>query len=523
MEKDFFSAYIRNLSKTEREISQEFDIQYKEKQEMESRSLDVLREISRKLDKLDCLEKTIERTQIPQSLTQMVQAVYADIAILNGNVVLPDQGVFHANVYIKNGKILAVGQHLMQAKRSIDATNQYVLPGIIDPHVHLGLFAPMQRELATETKSAVMGGITTIGCYLGGQQSHFSSFPEIQKQVQQFSYTDIIPHFVISTEEQKKEIQDYVTHFGITSFKVYMNGIPGMIPDVDDGFIWEVMGELKKARNPCILCVHAENRHLVAQASKIVKDTIGANATIEDWSDTHPDMVEEEAVMRLSYLAQKSGVSVYFVHMTSKAAIERLRKMKPFHFCIHVETTSPYLSLTRHSTADNKMKMEPPFRESEDVEALWKALEDDVVDTVGTDNVTMTKAEKQLDQNMWDVLPGYPALETHLTVLLHEGVVKRKIPIEKLVTHITKKPAEIFGIYPKKGTLLPGSDADVVIVDMQKSLKVYAEQLHSRSDFSLYEGKQMQGVPVMTIQKGNIVMENGIFVGTSPNGTCFRR
>lgn len=523
MEKDLFSAYIQNLTKSTPQTRYEVPVQKSETVMEQSCSLDVLREISRKLDKLDDLGKTLEKAKSMESLEYVEHTVDADIAILYGKVVLPDQGVFRANIYIKDGKIVSIGQQIMGAKKMIDASNRYVLPGIIDPHVHLGLFAPMQTELSTETKSAIMGGITTIGCYLGGQQSHFTSFLETMEQIQKYSYTDVIPHLVISTEEQKKEMQDYITHLGVTSFKIYMNGIPGLIPDVDDGFIWEVLGELKKSQKECILCAHAENRHLVAQASKAVANETGEKATIADWSDTHPDMAEEEAVTRLSYLAEKSGVPVYFVHMTSKAAIERLRKMKPFNDCIHVETTSPYLSLTRHSTSENMIKMEPPFRDSEDVEALWKAVEDGVVDTIGTDNVTMTKTEKSLDKNMWDVVPGYPALETHLTVLLHEGVVKRGIPIEKLVTHITKRPAETFGVYPQKGTLLPGSDADIVIVDMQQSKEIHAGELHSRSDFSLYDGKRLQGVPVMTIQKGKVMMENGVFIGEMPSGTCLER
>lgn len=167
--------------------------------------------------------------------------------------------------------------------------------------------------------------------------------------------------------------------------------------------------------------------------------------------------------------------------------------------------------------------MEPPFRDAEDMEELWKALEDGVVDTIGTDNVTQTKTEKNNDASMWEAVPGYPALETHLPSVLNEGVVKRAIPVEKVIAHMTKKPAETFGVYPRKGTILPGSDADVVIVDMNMAKEVKAGQLNSRSDFSIFEGRRLQGWPVTTIKDGKVVVENGAFAANLSTGKCLMR
>lgn len=487
-------------------------------------SIDILKEISAKLDRLG--------TGLGASADWNATAVSAvpfagtevDLAIENGSVVLPDNGVFQTNVYIKDGKIFSLGNDKsVRAKRTIDARGRYVLPGIIDPHVHLGLFAPLSTELATETRSALMGGVTTIGVHFGGPESHFRTFPQIMNEIGRTSYTDIIPHLVIGTEEQKKELGDCVRHLGITSFKVYMNGIPGMIPDVDDAFIMDVFEEMKRSGKPCILCSHAENRDLVRRANALVRAEKGERASVQDWTDTHPAMAEEEAVMRLSFLAQQSGVPVYFVHMSSKEAIARLREIKPKNRLVHVETTSPYLSVTKNNSGTYDIKMEPPFRGEADVEALWRAVDDGIIDTIGTDNVTQTRAEKNESGSMWDAIPGYPALETHLPVLLSEGVVKRGLPIEHLITHMTKKPAEIFGVYPRKGTLLPGSDADVAIVDLNLTREVSAGQLSSRSDFSIYEGKRVTGWPVMTIKGGNVMVENGIFVGGPSTGSCLQR
>lgn len=500
-------------------------------------TINILKEISSKLDVLnnqqfssgnlsmaDKPEVKLDESEAFQKLSAPIEDSMVDIAIENGNIVLPDNGIFNMNIYIKNGKIHSLGDNReIKAKRRINASGKYVVPGIIDPHVHLGLFAPLDDELKSETKSALIGGVTTIGCYLGSEGSHFQTVPKISEEVDKNSFVDIFPHLVISTDGQRKEIPDYIEHLGVTSFKVYMNGIPGLIPDVDDGFILDVFSEIKKSQKKCIVCCHAENRDLVRRAYNLVKVEKGDKATIQDWTDTHPDMAEEEAVIRLSFLAEKSKVQVYFVHISSKEAIDRLRKIKQTNNYINIETTSPYLSITRSCTNEKYIKMDPPFRDIEDVEELWNAVSEGVVDTIGTDNVTMTRNEKRMDDDIWNTISGFPAIGTHLPVLLNEGVVKRGIPLEMLIGKITKKPAEIFGIYPKKGTLLPGSDADVVILDMNMVKEIKAADTNSRSDFSLYEGKKIKGWPVTTVKNGEVVVENGNYIGNQSNGKFIMR
>ena len=482
----------------------------------------ILREISSKLDKVN-VERENYKSDESIELTQQSES-YVDLCIINGKVVLPDNGIFKTDVYINNGKVHSLGKNdSLKARKTIDATNKYVIPGVIDPHVHLGLFAPLETELVTETKAALMGGITTMGCFFGSENSHFDTLPSILDNINEKSNVDIVPHLVISSQVQRKEILDYINHLGVTSFKVYMNGIPNLIPDVDDGFILDVFEEIKKSSKECIVCSHSENRHLVRRAYNKVKENKGDTANASDWAETHPDIVEEEAVMRLAFLAEKMDVDVYFVHISSGAAINRLRKLKPFNKHINIETTSPYLSITKNSVKDNSIIMEPPFREIEDVEQLWRAVDDEIVDTIGTDNVTMTKSEKNMDKSVWDTLPGYAVLETHLPNLLYEGVVKRGISLERIVSKITKKPAEIFNIYPQKGTLLPGSDGDAVIVDLDLTKKVITSNLSTRSDFSIYDNKTIQGWPITTIKSGEVVVQDGQYLDKSSKGKYISR
>ncbi|KUO69649.1 MAG: hypothetical protein APF77_15250 [Clostridia bacterium BRH_c25] len=518
MSRDIYSKYVETLKGKSAKV--DFSKADPDKgPDNSSDAVTILKEISSKLDRFEYRSPASGSVQPSGGAGTEI-----DLAIINGNVVLPGNGVFKADIYISSGKIHSLGYGgNIKAGEVIDAAGKYVIPGVIDPHVHLGFSAPLETELETETKSALLGGITTLGCYFSEAGSYFSTFQSTMGNIEERSYTDIIPNFVISSTEQCREILDYINHLGVTSFKLYMNGIPGIIDDVDDGFILDVFEQIKRSSKKCLVCSHTENRDIVRNAYNKVKAEKGDKATIADWTETHPDIAEEEAAVRISYLAQKMGVPVYLVHISSALAINTLRKIKPFNKYINIETTSPYLSLTRQSTLGDHIKMEPPFRDAKDMEELWSAVCDDVADTIGTDNVTMTKAEKKVGSTIWDVLPGYPALETHLPVLLSEGVIKRGIPIEKVISKITRKPAEIFNVYPRKGTLLPGSDADIAIIDLDMTKEVAVSELHSRSDFSIYEGKKLQGWPVTTIKSGKVVVKDGKYIGQKANGVCILR
>lgn len=447
-----------------------------------------------------------------------------DLAIINGQVVFPDDAVVKMNVYIKGGKISTLSEEVLPAKKTIDANGKYVAPGIVDPHIHLGLFAPLETELATETRAALLGGVTTQGVFFGGPQSHFDSFPGVRESINKCSFTDIIPHLVIGNELQLSELTQYADKFDVTSFKIYMNGIPGMIPDVDDAFILDVCKEMQKTGKQCMLCSHTENHYLVARAVKQLADTKGNKATVADWTLTHPDIVEVEAVDRLAHLAEEAQTPVYIVHLVSAAAVELLKKIRTTNKYVNVETTSPYLSVTRNDPQGNALKMEPPFKDQKDIDGLWNGIAEGVIDTIGTDNVTMTIAEKNMNSNnIWEIMPGYAAAEHHLTVALSEGVIKRGIPMQRVLACMTKNPAQKFGIYPQKGSLKPGSDADVVVIDLNIIKEVKAAETATRSDFSIYEGRKFQGWPVVTIKGGEIFAQDGKIVKEQPNGICIKR
>lgn len=449
-------------------------------------------------------------------------AARLDLLVRGGTVVLPGAGTLQADVWVKDGKVVGLAAGGPQdAATVVDAAGCYVMPGVVDPHVHLGLFAPLEEELESESRSALLGGVTTLGCYFGGNSSHLPLLSRLGDLVRAHSYTDLFPHLVIGTREQLEELPGYVER-GVTSFKLYMCGIPGLIPEVDDGFILAAMRRCAGLPRPCVVCVHAENAAVVRWESEEARARI-ADPDLRQWAATHPDLAEAEAIRRASFLAQEAGVPVYFVHVTSARGLEAVRRARAEGAVVYAEVASPYLVTTWESERGGAAKMVPPFRGPHDREALWEGLADGTVTTLGTDNVTMTAEAKGLGRNLWEVMPGYPALATHLVTVLNQALGRRNIPLPRLAELMCRAPAEVFGLYPRKGTLLPGSDADMVVVDPARRRAVRAGELGSRADFSIFEGADLRGWPRAVVKAGEVVVREGSFTARSPAGRLLKR
>jgi len=445
-----------------------------------------------------------------------------DLVIKNGKVVIPGVGIVEAEIGIENGKIAEISKRGLEGEDKVDAKGNYVVPGVIDPHIHLGIFEAYEKECEYETKSAIAGGVTTVGCFFGGGESYFDVFPDAVRTAEDNIYTDIFFHLVIGNDVQLEEMERYAGELGVTSFKFYMAGIPGIIEPVSDGFLLKAFRKIAGMGYPAIACVHAENASLVDLATEELRAEMD-DGTLEDWEKTHPGYVEEEAITRVTYLAGLAGARLYVVHLSSMDGLNAVIDAKQWNENFFVETTSPYLSLTKNDEFGLLGLMVPPFRGKEDVDALWEGVEDGWIDSFGTDNVSMTKAVKSAEKGMWNTMPGYPFLATHLPVILHEGLYRRGIPLETLMEKASKNPAEIFGLYPQKGTIAIGSDADLVIVDVKKERKVNHEELHSYSDFSLLDGRTLRGWPVMTVRRGEVLMQDNEILGRKGTGMYLKR
>ncbi|MEN6562939.1 MAG: amidohydrolase family protein [Christensenella sp.] len=442
-----------------------------------------------------------------------------DIVIIGGICVIPEMGRIKTNVCIREGKIAALTTDYVRGRQEIDASGLYVLPGVIDPHTHLGLFVPFEQELESESRSAVLGGVTTIGTYFNQTGSYLPLMDRLTNQVNSLSRVDMIPHFAIRDDTQVGELSAY-SQRGMNSFKVYMCGVPGIYPGQEDGFILRTMERMKTlspAVNP-ILSVHCENASICDFATEDMNSL--RLETLADWNQSHPNLAEGEAVMRAAYFSQKTGVRTYIVHSSTKEAMEAIHRDK--HAKLSVETTSPYLCLDTDSDIGVYAKMLPPIREPESRDALWQGIRDGIIDTIGTDNTVMTSEEKQVSKGMRAAGAGYPTLGTHLASVLNEGIFRREISIEKLVPLMTMNPAKIFQVYPQKGTIMPGSDADIVLVNLNIQRKVNPAEMLSRSDFSLFQGKTLRAWPMATIKGGRIVAWNGKLVDDTRRGNVLK-
>ena len=430
------------------------------------------------------------------------------LILKGGKCIIPYKGIFPLDIEIHNGKILSLGEKLQQkGATTVDVAGKYITPGVVDPHIHLGIFAPFETEIITETQSALLNGVTTLGLYLGGTQPYLKILDEIIQKIQEHAYCDIFVHLVILNRRQLEELPLYYSRYGITSFKTYMCGIPGLIPEVEDDFLMDLMDQVSALGADAVLNIHAENHRIVSRETSRLKQTHPSPGSLRIWEESHPGFAEAEAVQRAAFLAKETGAKIYFVHISSKESMEIARELKKNTGKIFFETTSPYLTLALEENTDFLNKMTPPIRAKDDQHSLWQGLADDVLDTIGTDHTPMSVDEKKTGTSLWEIAPGYPAVGTHLPSLL-DGVQMSGFPLLKLIEKITAAPARIFGIYPAKGTMLPGSDADLVIIDPTLEKTATPEAAGSRSDFCLHQGRRLKGWPAGVVKSGQMVTVN---------------
>jgi len=448
-----------------------------------------------------------------------------DLAITNGKVFIPGSGFFELNVGVKDGKIasLTAPDEPLEAKKTVDAGGKYVTPGFIDPHIHLGIFGDFAMECENETRAALAGGVTTVGVFMGGAESYLPTLPGMIDVVNAKASTDLFFHLSIFTPEQLAEIDEYVKQFGITSFKFYMAGVRGVFPGVQDGFVLEGFRKVASLGDRAIAAIHCEDQSMLDVAFEKLA-AAKPNGTLADWTEAHPEVAEEEAVMRAVFMAEKAGNRLYCVHISSKLGVERFARIAGAnHGRIFGETTSAYLSVNKHDPVGLMAKMLPPLRDQEDIEALWTRVADGTISSLGTDNVSMTKAVKGAENGMLGAMPGYPILQTHMPCMLTEGYHKRGVPLEAILYKATAGPAKIFGLYPQKGTIAVGSDADLVVLDVDKEWKVDSAKLFSYGDFSIHEGRTMKGCPAAVVKSGELAYQDGQMLIKPGAGSCLRR
>jgi dihydroorotase-like cyclic amidohydrolase len=444
-----------------------------------------------------------------------------DLVVTGGTLVIPGVGQVRSDVGIIGDKIAALGANLSgRGRETLDASGKHVLPGIFDPHVHIGNERSYDEEAETETRAAVLGGVTTIGIFLRSlDDSYFKHLPGFKKAMDERSYVDSVFHPQIFTPEQIEEIPQYAKEYGIRSFKFYMSGMPGIVKSITDDMLLHGFRTVASLGPDAISCVHCETGALIDRAREELKKK--KEGTLADWELAHPADAEALAIQTALYLANMAGAHLYVVHLSSRQGLEVVRNARRQGLRFTVETTTPYLGIASDDPNQFLVKMVPPVRTRDHHDALWQGVMEGTINTIGTDNTSRARASKNPGGGLHGARPGLPALGTHLPALLHYGRL-RGVPLDLLVERATRAPAKIYGVYPRKGTIAVGSDADLAVVDLELERVVRAEDLQGMSDFSPFEGKTLRGWPVATVKAGQVVARNGKIVG-KPTGRYIPR
>jgi dihydropyrimidinase len=441
-------------------------------------------------------------------------------AVITGSHVILQNGMVDKNIVINEGKVVGLTNDVPQCDHKIKGDGLVSLPGIIDPHIHYGVYSPIDEAAITESKVAAIGGVTTMIRMLRLSGSYKKNLDPQLEASSKTHYVDYSIHASILSKSQINEME-FCKSRGIMSFKIYMNlgeEVGHVYMDMQPGekSLREERVEMttdmiekiieKAAALNCQVLVHAEDYQMCSCGIKTAKekrmDGLGA------WSQSRPVESEVKSITTISQIARKFGCNLYFVHIGSRAAIDAISKEKKNGTKIHVETCPHYLTLSYESQKGYLAKVMPPIRSSHDVETVWHEVQSGRMDAIGTDHVANRLNLKLGGENVWSALAGFPGMGTMVPILLSEGVNKGRINLQQFSNMTSYNTAQIFGMYPKKGIIQKGSDADIVLVDLKKEAKVSSVDIDGFSDYNVYEGWNLKGWPVKTIVRGNVIAED---------------
>lgn len=438
------------------------------------------------------------------------------ILIKNGRIITATDD-YTADIFIEGETISLIGKNLgINADTIIDASGKLVIPGGIDPHVHLempfmGAFSSDNYE--TGTLAALHGGTTTVIDFVIQSQgkSLYSALREWQGRATGNAYGDYAFHMAVTdfNPDTQLEIKDLIEKEGISSFKTFMAYKGALM--IDDRQMVGLMNEVKKYGG--IVTVHATNGDIIDYL--VSKNKEAGNLSPLYHYLSQPEITETEATGRFIDMAYQTGANSYIVHMTSEGGLNKVRDAQKRNQKVFVETCIQYLvldaSVYDRGFESAKWVMSPPIREKKDQIALWAAINQGVVHTLATDHCPFMWEDKRKGENDFTKIPnGAPGIEHRMELIFSEGVNKGKISLNKMVDISSTASAKIFGMFPKKGTIAVGTDADIVIFDTTKKHILSASTHHHHCDYSAYEGQEVTGKAETVILRGNVAIDSGI-------------
>ena len=456
-------------------------------------------------------------------------------AVITNSHVVTGQGLVDKNIIIDDGKIIGLTTDEPSCDKKINGQGLVSIPGVIDTHVHYGVYSPINAAAVTESRVAALGGVTTMMRMLRLGDSYKRSLASQLEASAGTHFVDYTIHASIFNKQQIEEMKFCVEH-GITSFKLYMNlgadvghVYMDMVPNTTSLNEVKVEVNLEIVENVvrtaaslgCPVLVHAEDYETCSCGIKTAKEK--KKDGLAAWSESRPQEAEVKAIQAVSNFARKYGCTLYFAHIGSSSALKQIQKEKNAGTKIFVETCPHYLTLSYENQKGYLAKVMPPIRTAEDISFVWNTIDTNKIDTIGTDHVANQLNLKLKGSDVWNALAGFPGIGTLLPILLSEGINKKRITLQKLVQLTSTNAAKIFGMYPKKGIIENGSDADITMVDLKKEMKVRSELFGGFSDYIVYEGWPLTGWPIKTILRGEIVAEDLQVVGKAGFGKLIKR
>ena len=457
-----------------------------------------------------------------------------DTVITNSHIILP-QGMIDKNIIIDEGKIVGFTNDIPSCDHKINGNGLISVPGAIDTHVHYGVYSPINEAAKTESHAAAIGGITTMMRMLRLGNSFSSSLQAQLDASSQNHYIDYAIHASIFTPQQINEM-NFCIEKGITSFKIYMNlggeighvymdmspnssKIDAAQVDVTDEIVEQTVKTA--ASLGCPVLVHAEDYESCGCGIKTAKEK--KQDGLHAWSESRSPEFEAKAIKTISKFGRDYNCVIYFVHIGSKRALEQIEEEKKLGTKIFVETCPHYLTLSYEKQEGYLAKVMPPIRTENDRKAIWDALSQNKIDTIGTDHVANKLKLKLNGDNVWSALAGFPGIGTGIPILLNDGVNQNRITLEQFVKITSQNAAQIFGMYPQKGSLEKNSDADITMIDLKKEKKVTSDLFGGFSDYIVYEGRNLKGWPVKTIVRGEIITDDFEVIGKLGHGKLVER
>jgi dihydropyrimidinase len=442
--------------------------------------------------------------------------------LVRGGRVVTTEGQRDADVRIQDGKVVEVGPGLARGNEVvIEAGGLLVLPGGIDPHTHLS--PPWADDFESGTRAALAGGVTTVGCMTAPKEgeSLLAAVEREEARARTEAVGDVFLHPIVGVprEETKAELTR-LSESGRTSLKIFM--VSSRFDENEAGYV-DLIRHAGSLGMRTVL--HCEDARILAEASRRLKRE--GRTSLRHFPESRPVEAEARAVERAAGISETTRTPIYIVHLSSKAALDAADAARRRGVQVAVETRPLYLHFTEERFLGPEGPLfvgQPPLRKPADLESLWSGLAEGRIDTVASDHAPWTR-EQKLDPSLdiEKLRPGVANLQCMLPVLFSEGVIRRKLSLERFVALTSTNAARLFGLHPTKGTIAPGSDADIVLWDPAETREIARGSLLSKAGFSLFEGFRVTGWPRIGIRRGEVVYRDGAVQAEKGSGGIAKR